>query len=157
SSGGYSKQAVCYWYLGQPMPAVEALRQSDLAPYTDAAGGVQPPALLLYAAERLQNEVLRKEALSSLHKFAQSSTTNWPAAIAAFLVEEIGTAELEDSIESQAQAVNLKIRWHCQADFYIALRALREGNRQIFIDRMTQSAESTRGELEDEYYFAKWE
>ncbi len=77
----YLAQGLCYWYLNQPVLTVELWRQSLTAPYTDAAGGVQPLALLLYAAERLEDDTLRKEAIGPLRKHARRKLGAWPGAI----------------------------------------------------------------------------
>lgn len=174
----YLYKGICFWCLNQPTQTVEAWRQSLSAPYTDAAGGVLPPALLLYASERLNHKHLEIEALDILRKHLQKHQQRakgkpsrrkrthqefvcpgllaWPGAIVPFLLGETGEEDLEQSVKSSSSLI-LKKRWRCQADFYIALRALREGNRSEFEVAMTNCASSQNGELEGEYFLALWE
>ena len=51
----------------------------------------------------------------------------------------------------------LKERWQCAADFYVGLGALRKGDVPTFLVSMRRCAASKRGELEHEYYLARWE
>jgi lipoprotein NlpI len=152
----YISQGICYWFLDQPSQAVEAWRQGLTTPYTDAAGGVVIPALLLYAGERLDDSAFRTEALRLLHKHARRKLQEWPGAIVPFLLGKIGIAELEKRVQ-MAINENLLERWQCQADFYIAVRALREGDWATFQSKMTRCSESPYGYLEHEHYLARWE
>lgn len=176
--GDYISVGICFWCLSQPSQTVEVWRQSLNAPYTDAAGGVRPPALLLYASERLKDRRLEKEALTILRKhwrkhqqwmkrkhsqdrythqdFVHPGLLVWPGAIVPFLLGETGVEDLEQAVNTSRSEV-LQERWQCQADFYIALRALCEGKRSEFEAAMTRCASSRRGELEQEYSLALWE
>lgn len=158
SDSEYLYQGICFWYLNHPSRTVEIWRQSLAAPYTDAAGGVQASAILLYAAERLQDTPLRKEALRLLRKHARRKLQGWPGPIVPFLLEQHNAAELDWQVSvSTVRNQTLLDRWQCQADFYIALRALREGDRGLFTGRMIRCAQSPYGLLEPEYYLALWE
>jgi lipoprotein NlpI len=152
----YIYQGVCYWYLNRPSEAVDAWRQSMTAPYTDAAGGVETPALLLYAAERLHDEQLQKEALQLLRKHARRKLGAWPGMIVPFLLGKIDAIALSQSVKA-ARNTTLEGRWQCQADFYVALQALRLDDWEGFRMGMKQCAESSYGLLEQEYYLARWE
>jgi lipoprotein NlpI len=152
----YLFPGICYWYLGQPAETVELWRKSLTTPYTDAAGGVIPPALLLYAAERLDDGELRQEAMRLLRKHARRKLTEWPGAIVPFLLGKIDETELEKRLEV-AEVEPLRSRWQCQADFFIALRALREGDEMKFQAYMRRCAENVHGYSEPEHYLARWE
>jgi lipoprotein NlpI len=152
----YICQGICHWCLDQPSQAVGVWRQGLTAPYTDAAGGVVIPALLLYAAERLDNTELRREALGLLRKHARRKLREWPGAIVPFLLGKISASELEKTVKVAANDILIS-RWQCQADFYIALRALREGDRATFQSRMIRCSENSYGYLEHEHYLARWE
>jgi hypothetical protein len=169
----------CHWYLSQPEQAVAAWRESLTAPYTDAAGGVGPPAVLLYAAVRLGDSGLEAEAVRLLRghlkkhqrrvRRGQASTARqahedlvhpglyaWPGALVPFLLGEIGTSELDQAAADTPSDV-LRARWQCQADFVAGVRALRENDQPEFRDRMAKSAASPHGELEHEFCLARWE
>lgn len=147
-------QGICFWYLGQPTRTVECLKHSLAAAYTDAAGGVEAPALLLYVAERLDNSTLRQEALRLLRRHARRKLTVWPGPIVPFLLGKIDVLRFEQEARTVPA---LQARWQCQADFFIGLRALQAGDNQLFAEYMTRCVVHPEGLLEHEYYFARWE
>jgi hypothetical protein len=112
--------------------------------------------LLLYAAERLDNPDLRREALSLLRKHSRRAPAGWPGAIAPFLLRKFDAAGLEAQVKATRNET-LAGRRRCQADFYIALGALRDGDRRLFRAGMARCAESPYGHLEHEHYLARWE
>jgi tetratricopeptide (TPR) repeat protein len=174
----YIMRGICYWNLDRPSRAIHLWHQSLTANYTDAAGGVVAPALLLYAAERLADESLRREACHLLkqhwynhqrrlqrqisrnsklthEEFVHPGLLSWPGAMVPFLLEEISMEEL---YAAAAKSYGGKTdRGLAQADFYFAVRALREGNQPSFKEGMTRCAQRQDGFLEDEYFLAKWE
>lgn len=152
----YIGQGICYWFLDQPFLTVEAWQQGLTAPYTDAAGGVELPALLLYAAERLRDVKLVNEALQLLRRHSRRKLRDWPGSIVPFLLGKIDTEELEKRIKVISNEILLG-RWQCQADFYVAVRALREGDWKNFQTKMTNSSENPYGYLQNEHYLARWE
>ncbi len=177
--GDFIDLGTCHWYLSQPQQAVAAWRESLTAPYTDAAGGVVPPAVLLYAAARLGDRELEVEAVRLLHghwkkhqrrvRRGQARTARqahedlvhpglyaWPGALVPFLLGEIDSAELDRAAADNSSDV-LRARWQCQADFFAGVRAFREGVWSVFRDRMAKSAASPHGELEHAFCLARWE
>lgn len=167
----------CHWYLSQPTEAITAWLQGLTAPYTDAAGGVECPAILLYAATRLRDDRLEAEALRLLRghwrkhlrrvrrgaaktarqaheDFVHPGLYSWPGALVPFLLGEIDENAL-DAAATRFEA--LRSRWQCQADFIAGLRAKREGNEAAFRERMARSAAAQYGELETGFYLARWE
>lgn len=176
----YILLGVCRWYDDQPPEAVFTWRQGLGMPYTDAAGGVELPALLLNAATRLKNEALERQALQLLKKHwrnfqrraqrrkqtseARTRHENlihpglaaWPGAVVPFLLGECSLEVITQSWRSAQQPV-LESRWKCQADFYAGLRGLREGDKAMFRRGMEECAGSTYGELEHEFHLARWE
>ena len=80
----------------------------------------------------------------------------WPGAIVPFLLGEVETADLTGAAGRAGNDI-LQQRWECQAHFYVALRATCEGDPATFRARMAKSAASRRGELEHEWYLARWE
>jgi tetratricopeptide (TPR) repeat protein len=150
----YIARGVCWWWLGQPAQAVEAWTLALDAPYQDAAGGVIPPALLLYAAERLDAGELRREAVRLLRKHARRRLGDWPGAIVPFLLGKIEAAQLEHAASVSTALIP---RHRCQADFYIGLGALRTGDRAGFSQRMQRAVSWDGMPRKDEHYLAKWE
>ncbi len=156
SDTDYFFLGICYWYLKQPSRAVDAWRQSLTAPYTDVASGVEAPALLLYAALRLDDQDLRREALNVLRKRARRKLVAWPGPIAPFLLGKMESVELVHLANVSSSDI-LRARQVCQADFYIALKALLDGNPTGFKAGMIRCTESPYKILEHEYYIARWE
>lgn len=155
----YFLLGICYWCLNQPTSAVGAWRQSLTAPYTDAAGGVGAPALLLYAALRLHNGDLRQEAWRLLRKCARRKLAAWPGPIVPFLLGKMAPEEFVREATAVSDDVNdiLRVRHQCQADFYVALRALLDDDRDAYAAGMLRCTQSGRKALEYEYYLAHWE
>src|SRR6185295_10922066 len=120
-----------------------------------AAGGVELPALLLYAATRLEDKAVERQALQLLKKHlrnfqrraqrrkqtAEAKTRHddlihpglaaWPGAVVPFLLGECSLEVITRGWRSAQQPV-LEARWKCQADFYAGLRGLREGDEAMF-------------------------
>jgi hypothetical protein len=69
---------------------------------------------------------------------------------------EIGPATLEQHARATRSDV-LARRRRCQTDFYIALRALDDGDAVVFQQRLVACAQSDGGLLEHEFYLARWE
>ncbi|HEX3654801.1 MAG TPA: hypothetical protein VHV55_03295 [Pirellulales bacterium] len=174
----YTYAGIAFWCTNRTNEAVSMWRAGLSAPYTDAAGGVEIPALLLYAGCRLKDQALRKEAMQLLKKLwskhlrrqkkkqDRSGPTHndlvhpglvaWPGAIVPFLLGEIDQAQLRLLVEHAGNEI-LKQRWQCAADFYVGLRAACEGDLPGFRDNMKSCAERQRCELEHESYLARWE
>jgi lipoprotein NlpI len=176
TTGEFTFAGICCWYLGRPVDALAHWRKGVDAPYRDAAGGVETPALLLYAAERLRDDLLRKESIAMLkelwrkHSAAQKrkkphlshddlvhpGLVAWPGAIVPFLLNHLDESSfIQKSEESSSDT--LRTRHRCAADFYRGVRALRLGDRLGFQSRMKDCVESHYGELEHEFYLARWE
>ncbi len=177
-SGHSLMQGICFWYLNQPNEAINMWHQALTANYTDAGGGVIPPAILLYAGERLNDDRLKHEALQIFKKqwrnhqkrvtrrqtpgykpthedFAHQGLFGWPGAVVPYLLGEINTEEFyTPAIKMDGNKTD---RWRSQADFYLALRAYREGDKKTFQSGMTRCGQSQKGFIENEYFLAKWE
>lgn len=178
SESDYAFLGICYWYLAQPDFAIAQWQAGHGAPYVDAAGGILSPTLLFYAGVRLGDSRLEMEARQVLRahwqkfvrrvrrredaalitpqNFADPELWNWPGAIVPFLLGHEDSAWLLH----QARKTNvetLALRRECQAQFAIAVDALRSGNRQLFVTSMEACAHNPKGLLEAEYFLACWE
>jgi hypothetical protein len=178
-SGDFLDLGTCHWYLSRPTEAVAHWRAAQSAPYTDAAGGVECPAFLMYAGVRLGDAAVEAEAVGLLRNhwrrhqrrvrrgrprtarqahedLVHPGLYAWPGAIVPFLLGKIDVGELDGAAVNTPSDV-LRARWQCQADFAAAVRAVREGDRDGFRSRMASSAASPYGELENEFHLARWE
>ncbi len=149
-------QGIAYWFLNQPDRTIEVWQQGLKAPYTDAAGGVELPALLLYAAERLSDATLRNKALRLLKKFTKGRRRAWPGDVAPFLLGKIDSQELLRDVQAR-KSERLKGRFQCQADFFIGLRAYIKNDKAAFAQAMLRCSENPNGDLHHEFYLAHWE
>lgn len=158
SASGYLGLGVCLWCQLRPFPAVSVWMKASEAAYTDAAGGVVPPALLLYAALRMHDHNVRREAIKFLRKRSRrKQLVNWPGAIVPFLLGKIPSDEFMDVVTHSTAQPILAVRHRCQADFYRGVRGLEDGDRGEFENGMWSCAASTYGFLESEFYLAVWE
>jgi hypothetical protein len=115
---------------------------------------VVTPALLLYAGARLGDPQVTAEALGRLRRHAWHRLRGWPGPIVPFLLGKLDASVLDrHAVLSDALAA----RWRCQADFWVAVRALREGNGTACRERMARCAAGPAGLLESEYHLAGWE
>ena len=178
SNSDYAFLGICHWYLAQPDSAIAQWRAGLSAPYVDAAGGILLPILLFYAGVRLGEGQLEKEAQRLLRahwrkfvrrikrrqdaalimprNFADPELWNWPGPIVPFLLgQEDSTWLLHQARKTDAET--LALRHECQAHFAIAVNALQNGNRDLFVASMESCARNPKGLLEEEHYIARWE
>jgi hypothetical protein len=145
-------QAVCYWWLDGPYEAIAIMRHAVIAPYTHF-GGALAPALLVYMAERLNDAGIRREAIALLRKHGRH---RYPSPVTLLLLGTIDDGQYYEAMPSSNTQL-IQARHRCQWDFYSGVRALREGNLDLFTERMTQCGNNPYGLAEDERYFALWE
>ncbi len=158
SDEGYIGYGVCQWCLRQPDEAMEWWRHGLGTTYTDAAGGVTIPGLLLYGGLRLHDVVVQKEARQLLRKCARrKQLANWPGAIVPYLLGSLPTDQFRNAAALPTASTPLSERRRCQANFYIGVRALVETENAEFQQGMRACAASLNGFLEHEYYLATWE
>jgi tetratricopeptide (TPR) repeat protein len=156
NDGDFLKLGAALWQLGEVHQAVHAWQAGVDAPYTDAAGGVECPGVLLYAGERLGDDSLRAESLRLLRHVARRKPRGWPGPVAEFLLGEMSP----DVLDHHARDDNpepLAVRQQAQADFYVAVRALRTNDWTTFEKRLRSCASNPRAILEPEYHLAVWE
>jgi tetratricopeptide (TPR) repeat protein len=143
-----------HWLQGRYLDAIEVWKDGMNAPFKDAAGGVDIPALLYYAAVSLSNEILEIEALKLLKKEwkTKQAQYNFPGSIAGYL---IGDLDEHTFIHSLSDHDILQQRELCKAIFYIGVSALKKGDKNKFFDCMEQCRASPPiARLEQEYYLA---
>lgn len=147
---------IAYWFLSRHDKALEMWRKSKDTKYRDAAGGVQTPLLLLFAAIKLRDAKLKKEAISLMKKRIKSKMTiNWPGPLANYMLSEFDEDTLLARIDTQP---SLYARQSCQAHFYMALNKLKNGDEAGYLDLLHRSVSfDPVSRLEPEYYLAKGE
>ncbi|WP_035301892.1 hypothetical protein [Clostridium sp. DL-VIII] len=147
----YIWAGIANWFLGNYADAVEILKKGLKTKYTDAAGGVEIPALLYYIAVRSNDKKLEKEAIALLKKRCKSKVSlNYPGFIAGYILDRIDDNEL---LNSYASFKELKRRILCKAYFYIAVRNLKNGDEEMFYENLKKCIEN-ESYLEYEYFIA---
>jgi hypothetical protein len=146
---------VACWLRSEYDEAVTAWQSATNTTYTDAAGGVEIPLMLLYASTKLENEELKTRSLKKLRSLCKKPSSVWPRPVADYM---LGTLT-EDDVRSRISAQPiLRARQLCNAAFYFGLERLMwndaDGCRQFMQEACAQSTSSL---LEHEYYLAKAE
>lgn len=122
------------WLKRQSVLAIEAWKTGLKSKYTDAAGGVEIPMLLLFASVRTLDKKLEKEATNLLKKACRAKRTiNWPGPLAQYLLDVISEAEMRSQVDAQPI---LHEKQSCQADFYVALKRLTSGDEIGFREKL---------------------
>jgi tetratricopeptide (TPR) repeat protein len=154
SARAYIDVGVTLWWLGEPLEATAMWRNAIEAKYTDEAGGIEAPALLFFAASRLADQELEKEAEMLLRKKWKPQLAQlWPGPIAGFL---LGKMDEETFLVKQTfQNQGLEARRLCKAHFWTGLVYFRQGDVHRYLHHLQQSL--VEGILEPEYYLAKCE
>ena len=79
SDSEYILAGIASWLLDNYTESVEIWKKGLNTKYTDAAGGIVIPSLLYYAAVRLNDRNLEKEAIALLRKRCKSKgSLNFP-------------------------------------------------------------------------------
>jgi hypothetical protein len=141
------------WLDGRQDEAIAAWQSSSDAKYTDAAGGVEICLLLLYASIKRSDNSLRQECESTLEASCrQPAIRNWPGPIARFVLRKLSEDALLSATSGQP---TLKAKQLCQAEFYIGVMRLADGDLERCLTHMMRS--TSLGEaclLKQEFYLA---
>jgi tetratricopeptide (TPR) repeat protein len=171
NDGDYLHLGIALWNQGYYDEAVSAWKESYVAAYTDAAGGVHVPLLLLYASIRLGRQDLRVEATERICHIMDSSTPsdaighslqppimNWPGPLALFMCGRMAQTELRSFVTRVGLPDALRCRYNCQATFFIGVDRLARGDTAGFCLAMKEAC-SERGPamIEAEFYLAQAE
>jgi tetratricopeptide (TPR) repeat protein len=157
SDSGPIKKGIALWWLGRYPEAVSSWRGAIDAAYTDAAGGVEVPSLLLFAASRLNDADLERQAKLLLRKvWKPSLKLVWPGPIAGYL---LGKLDSETFLVNQTfKDPILEARRLSKALFWQGLVSLRSGDQQSFVHRIEEVSELRSMHaavmLEPEYWLA---
>ena len=154
SDSGYIAAGIALWWLDRPRESAKIWRKSINTKYTDAAGGVEVPALLFFAASRLFDSSLEMESLDLLrNRWKTKRSKAWPGQIAGFI---LGKLDEETFLIGNVtdNPVWMKRRL-TKAYFWIGLSYYRQGNMKKYKYYLQESLSGHI--LEPEYYLAKHE
>jgi hypothetical protein len=123
--------------------------------YTDASGGTKTGSLLAFAAVRLSDPSLFREA-ETLFSYivAKGRPDSWPGPIARFYLSITPAEVLLSSVSSVPV---LRERELCQAHFAIGVMALRARNAPLYYSSLSQAAGLTPALIENEFHLARYE
>ncbi|MGB8253727.1 MAG: hypothetical protein WCF08_10980, partial [Anaerolineaceae bacterium] len=90
SDYGYIDAGIALWCLDRRNEAVETWKRALPTTYTDAAGGIEVPAILTFAAIMMTDRTLEKYSRSLLEKkWKTKRVAVWPGPIAGYLLGKI--------------------------------------------------------------------
>ncbi|HYE11067.1 MAG TPA: hypothetical protein VEF53_12885 [Patescibacteria group bacterium] len=132
SESDFKFKGTALWNQNKRQEAIDTWKSGVNSKFTDAAGGIEVPLLLYFAAVKTNNVLLKTEAVKSLKKVVKSSKSkNWPGPLGALILENVDENALLSYVSTQP---SLRAKQLCQANFYIAIKNLENGN----IDRARQ-------------------
>lgn len=145
-----------HWLKREHSIAVSTWKEGLNSGYTDAAGGVELPMLLFFAAVHEQDAALKKEADRMLKKKIKSKAAiNWPGPLGCYLM---GAITEEAMYQSLSENPILRSKQNCKADFYVALMRRMDGERPAYIEKLKSSvSHGAVTYLLPEYYLARAE
>lgn len=163
SKGDAARQriGVVHWLAGREGAAIEVwdrlVRGSDATEiaYTDAAGGVGPPSLLWFASIRRNDLTLQKAAAESLRNVLKSKRREiWPGPLGQFI---LGRVDFSTVMAATSSVPVLRERQHCQAEFFDAVVALKDGRLTEWIAGLRRASAMNDALLENELYLSRYE
>jgi len=162
SDAAPARIGVALWGRGRRAEAVAAWRAATGTAYTDAAGGVEIPALLTFAAVRLADAALEGAARALLRRhWRPRLARQWPGAIAALLLGKLDEASFLHG-QTFLHPI-LEARRACRAQFWVAVQRERAGDRSGYRHYLRLALEGEEDParramlLEHEYWLAKSE
>jgi len=156
SDSDFILMGVGQWLQGCRTEAMATWLKGCSAKFTDAAGGVEIPLLLGFAASRLADVELKAEANRLIMPICDSNRSrNWPGPLGLFVMGKINEEKLLDMVSVRHI---IKEKQLCQASFYIGLRAQDRGDEVKWHQSFTECIKWGRQVItKQEYYLAKGE
>lgn len=155
---------ICKWLLGDKHEALQLWQQASGAPYQDIAGGFEPLGFALFGACVLGDAKVEANSLKQLRAMVKRNKRGnvginapWPVPLAFYLTGEIDEVALSKRIEEGEPPNTLRLRARCQACFYLALTAWKQGD-MAHVQQMRSAAEQldhSARVLVTEYYLLK--
>ena len=148
----YGMAGTTKWCLDQPSEAVRQWTVGLDSQFTDAAGGVQLPLLLLYASiisSKLYSTEDAKILLNS--KLGGSRSPKWPGPLAKYVLGQINN-EVAIGLCSEAHQGKSKL-CHWIVNFYSGALDLSEGRTELFQEKMQSTIEAPLKEPFDNRFF----
>jgi hypothetical protein len=146
-------RGVSDWLDGREQDAIAAWHAGEDTQYSDAAGGVEIPLLLLFAAIKRKDPSLRKSTEAMLNKLCKRRRVgNWPGPLAHFVLGKIDERSL---LAAMKEPPVLQERQSCQGEFYIGAKRFASGDANGYAEYLARScSHGPAGLLIHEFYLA---
>jgi hypothetical protein len=152
----YAMAGIARWLLGRKKEAVVVWKKGIGCQYTDAAGGMELPLLLYFAAVSEPGLLALPKArltvsTATKHPWAEC----WPGPLGAYVLEDLSETEVR-----RAAVFSNRDITRCQTaqvEFYVGVKALESGDRHAFKGQMQVCADIPNWYLENEYHLARFE
>lgn len=154
---GFQWSGVVNWLLDDYEQAVRLWRMGLDCSYRDAAGGMDLPLFLYFAAVRIPNiedinsikQLIRKRLKSP---WAQ----NWPAPLGRFVIGKTTEKDLREDLSVLVDEP-ATLEETARIDFYMGVAALKRGDKESYLEALRRCAEAQNLEELCEFYLARWE
>jgi hypothetical protein len=154
--GTHALAGIARWILGKRDEAIQVWLAGLDCDYRDAAGGMELPLLLFYAAALQPEDFAMRRAKKLVKEALKSSwASNWPGPLGRFVLREIYEKQVTD--EARFDQPLVEHQQMNQVEFYAGVLAHLDGHEKEF-KRRTQRCASAKGcELNNEWYLARYE
>jgi tetratricopeptide (TPR) repeat protein len=131
SDHGYIGAGIALLLIDNYLEAINLFQKSFHSKYSDPAGGILAPALLSYAANKINDIPFERMALKRLsHLWSLRVHKMWPGPIGGYILHEIDEHEL---LELSTKNQKLEARRLTQSYFWIAMRYTIESSDKSLI------------------------
>jgi len=156
STGHYAFAGIARWLLGRKKEAATVWKKGIGCQYADAAGGMELPLLLYFAAVREPSSFALSKAKDMIrtatkHRWAKS----WPGPLGGFVLGQMSEAEIRDAAVFSNEDIT-----RCQTaqvEFYVGIKALEARDSRPFKRQMKVCVKIPNWYLENEYHLARGE
>ncbi len=156
STGHYAYAGMAKWIIECYDEAIELWKAGRKAQYADAAGGMELPLLIYYAAVRKPKLIRVSEATKLLREQLRHPWAScWPGPLGAYVLDDISEGKIRELAVFTHEEVTRQRT--LQVEFYVGVKAEQLGDRAKFVSQMKRCASSPGCESETELYLARHE
>jgi tetratricopeptide (TPR) repeat protein len=146
---------VCQWCRSKPMAAIDTWKKGIGVKYTDAAGGLTIPLVLIFAGTVLAEESLRDLATREITARLEGFRNNWPAPLGEYMLGTISYSDVAERISTYSAVLQEKRR--PLLEFYRAVQLLRDGESSSYVDTLRRVTSTIHHRIFPEWFLARHE
>ncbi|MFL5245591.1 MAG: tetratricopeptide repeat protein [Gemmataceae bacterium] len=155
-SGDHASAGVARWLMNEREDAIVMWQNGLKCEFQDAAGGIEFPLLLFYAAVREPGLCSLQDAKRLVRKATKHAwASNWPGPIGLYLLGKIDEERLRAEAVFEVDSVTKEQL--AQTEFYFGVKTLTEGQKGKFREHMKGCAEAEHCEIINEVFLARHE